>query len=109
MPSAPPINLLPGETVIRHQDFTPRLILTYLKTTMILTNRRLVVSSPNTIFGIIPHGYSIHSAPIETITDAGCGNGRQTGAISMVGSLFAVLLVVGAFVMFVTIAGGGTF
>lgn len=75
----PPIPLLPGEQVIRHIDFTPRLILTYLKTTMILTNRRVVVSSPNTLFGFIPHGYSVHAAPLETVTDVACGNGRETG------------------------------
>ncbi|MCK0438491.1 hypothetical protein MUG78_03170 [Gordonia alkaliphila] len=58
MTTPPPITLLPGEQVIRHAEFTPRLILVYLKTSMVLTNRRLVVSSPNTLFGFIPHGYS---------------------------------------------------
>ncbi|MFT3661227.1 MAG: hypothetical protein QM809_07455 [Gordonia sp. (in: high G+C Gram-positive bacteria)] len=88
-PTPPPIAFLPGEVVIRQYQFTPRLILVYLKTTMILTDRRLVVSSPNTIFGFIPHGYSIHAAPLENISDIAYGNGRETG---MLGRLLILLI-----------------
>lgn len=111
MTAPPPITLLPGEQVIRHAEFTPRLILVYLKTSMILTNRRLVVSSPNTIFGFIPHGYSVQSAPLSAISDVACGNMRDTGLMARF-ALFVIpvlVLVVFAIVFFGTATRSGGF
>lgn len=107
--AAPPIAMLPGESIIRQQSFTPHLILTYLKTTVILTNRRLVVSSPNTIFGLIPHGYSVHTAPIESITDVAYGNGRETGAMGKLTLLLVPLIALFLFVVLVLPTFGAGF
>lgn len=74
MSAAPPIQLLPGERVLQHVEFSPRLILRHLKVTMILSNQRLYVTEPHTLFMFIPHGYYTHTAPLECISDVQAGN-----------------------------------
>lgn len=98
---APPIHLLPGEKVLRTSQFTPRLILVHLKTTMVLTDQRLVVSRPMTIFWVFPHGYSVISAPLWEITDVSCGDRRETGGVtSYVAYSLVLIAILGALSMF---------
>ena len=104
MTSAPPINLLPGESVLKHSVFTPYLIRAHLKTTMILTDQRVVVSRPNTIFWFIPHGHTTQAAPLEAVSDVSCGDGRETGLFSSV-VIYGVLLLSVIAVLFLITSG----
>lgn len=94
MSTAPPIALLPGEQVLQHVEFSPRLILKHLKVTMILTDARLYVSEPHTILGFIPHGYYAHAAPLECISDVQSGNRMSTRQAT-----YGAMMFVAAFVL----------
>lgn len=59
--------LLSGEVVQVDVRFTPHPIMQHLKTRVMLTNRRTIVHSPNTVMGFIPLGYHITSAPNEAV------------------------------------------
>ncbi|MGV9671529.1 hypothetical protein ACWDPV_13190 [Gordonia sp. NPDC003504] len=72
--SVPVFTPLPGERVIHHAEFTPRLILRHLKVTVILTDQRVYMSEPHTLFAVIPHGGYTNSVPLNTISDVAAGN-----------------------------------
>lgn len=99
MSPAPPIDLLPGETVIQHSNFTPYLIRAHLKTTVILTDRRVVMTKPGTIFWFIPHGYTTHTTPLEAVSDVACGDGRQSGAFGGMATMTALVFLAVLFIL----------
>ncbi|MCE1178376.1 MAG: zinc ribbon domain-containing protein [Micrococcales bacterium] len=72
------ISLLPGERLERDVQFTPHLILQHLKTRVVLTDRRAIVQHPQTIFGIIPLGYYLSSAPWDAIDGISYGTRVRT-------------------------------
>jgi hypothetical protein len=110
--SVPVFTPLPGERVIHHAEFTPRLILRHLKVTVILTDQRVYMSEPHTLFAVIPHGRYTNSVPLNTISDVAAGNhtssrGLFWGTCSILLGLLMLILpgIVGAghgvgFVMF---------
>ncbi len=57
------VALFADESIVGEWYFTPRQILAHLKTHVVLTDQRVLVSDPNTILGIIPLGYHTSSAP----------------------------------------------
>lgn len=61
------IMLAPGEQGVYQQLFSPNLLLFWMKTSLSITNRRVVARHPNTIFGVIPLGYNETSMPISAI------------------------------------------
>ncbi|MEI2775072.1 MAG: hypothetical protein V9G19_03685 [Tetrasphaera sp.] len=68
---APEVGLMPGERQLYQVNFAPRLLAPHLLTLLTVTDKRIVVRHPNTIFGIFPLGYVVSSAPhssVEQIT-----------------------------------------
>lgn len=95
--SAPAFSPLPSERVIHQALFSPRLILKHLKVTVILTNRRVYMSEPHTLFGVIPHGGYANSVPLDAVSDVSVGNETSTrrmmtGGVAMVFGLFFALI-----------------
>ncbi len=66
-------DLAPGETILHQAYFTPYLLRQHLKSQVLLTDKRLVVSHPMTIFALIPAGYVISSAPYSHVQRLDCG------------------------------------
>ncbi|XVX20458.1 hypothetical protein ACQP1U_00850 [Actinomycetota bacterium] len=83
------ITLLPGERLERDVQFTPHLILQHLKTRVVLTDRRAIVQHPQTLFGIIPLGYSVSSAPWRAIDEISYGT-RVRGRYLVLGALLVL-------------------
>lgn len=61
------IILAPGEQGLYTRAFRPNLVLFWLRTTMTVTNKRLVVKFPNTVLGVIPLGFEERSMPMGAI------------------------------------------
>lgn len=69
----PAITIQPGEVVRFSDQFSPNMILTHLKVSVVLTDQRVIVRRPNTLFGIIPKGYSESSSPLRHISQVSAG------------------------------------
>lgn len=65
--SKPDIFLAPGEKGIYSISFRPNLLLFWLKSTFLITNKRIAVKAPNTIFGVIPLGYEENAMPMGSV------------------------------------------
>jgi hypothetical protein len=90
------IHLTAGERILFRTQFTPHLILSHLKVSVVATNKRLVVQEPNTLFGVISQGYLEKASPLSTITQITAGNamsGRKLvgGAVSVLAALYFFL------------------
>lgn len=66
--------LLQGEVVEYHAQFSPRLLLKHIKTTVTLTNRRVIVHEPHVIFGFIEHGHFLGEIPLRHVAQISTGN-----------------------------------
>ncbi|MGC4934450.1 hypothetical protein ACLQ3C_12285 [Gordonia sp. DT30] len=88
--SEPTFAPLPGERVIYQTKFSPRLILKHLKVTVTLTDERVHISEPHTLFAIFPHGGYCNSVPLHAISDVAAGNTASSRAI-MWGTLSIIL------------------
>ena len=73
MSDAMSIALDPGETAHFTARFTPHLILTHLKVEVVITDSRVIVRRPNTLFGLVPLGYYEQTSPIEHISEFSAG------------------------------------
>ncbi len=104
MTTATPPALLAGEVVRYHGRFTPHLILTHIKTTVTITDRRVIVHDPHLLFGFIPHGYIQHEAPLRHVSQISSGNATSGRHI-----FYGVGLVFLALWMFTTDFLGGPF
>lgn len=94
--SAYEITTTSSESVIRSADFHPRFILRHLDESIVVTDKRVIVRKPNTIFAIIKLGYNELSAPLDaldTIT-----SGRQTSTRKLVAGIVAALFALSGFV-----------
>lgn len=91
--------LLPGESVRYHAALTPRLILKHLKTTLVVTDRRVIVQEPNTLFGLIPMGHLEQSAPLSSVVTV--NDGEHTSSRNL---LFGSI---SAFMALYLLIGGG--
>lgn len=93
----PEIAVLPGETVLVDERFTPHLILKHLTSRIVLTDRRVVVQHPHALFGLIPMGYSLQSAPLHEINQVHFGHLVRNRHVAFgVGAVLWGLLVLGA-------------
>lgn len=72
------ITLTQGEVTRFSAEFSPNLILTHLRVAVVLTDRRVIVRRPNTIFGLVPLGYLEQSSPIEHISEFDAGERIST-------------------------------
>ncbi|NMM88184.1 hypothetical protein B2J88_28145 [Rhodococcus sp. SRB_17] len=91
------IAIAPGEVVRFSEQFCPNMILTHLTTTVTLTDKRIIVRRPNTLFGIIPMGYNEHSSPIGHIAQVSAGESFSSkmlagGAMSTLFALYAFIM-----------------
>lgn len=59
------------EQVVESKNFTTNLILNWLKTDFTLTNKRIVGSQPNTLFGLIPLGKAEITFPLKNVSGVG--------------------------------------
>ena len=86
--------LAPGEQGLYSRSFRPNLILFWLRTTMLVTNKRIAVKSPNTILGVIPLGYEERSMPLGSVAGVtanlrvrlGRGGGHQHKGLRAAGA-----------------------
>ena len=67
-PATQPV-LVEGETVRFQTQFTPHVIFSHLKTTVTITDRRVVVHHPNQLFGVIPSGYLQEEIPLRHVAN----------------------------------------
>ncbi|NKY61090.1 hypothetical protein HGA04_04870 [Gordonia rubripertincta] len=70
--------LLMGESVRFQTQFTPHMILTYLKTTVTVTDRRVIVHHPHQLFGVIPYGYLQKEVPLRHVAQISSGSATST-------------------------------
>lgn len=89
------IILAPGETGKETADFSPNIVLSWLKTTIVVTNRRIVYKQPNTLAGIIPLGYAESSMPIGAV--AGVSVNVKFKALRAILGAFVALVSLGVF------------
>ncbi|MFW0874787.1 hypothetical protein [Rhodococcoides corynebacterioides] len=116
------ITLAPGERQLFSEQFSPNMFLTQFKTTMVITDRRVIVRRPNALFGVIPMGYNEETSPLRHISQVNAGESFSTrhmlyGGLAIVlglinlgggGSMFGgglavvglVLIGVGAFLIY---------
>ncbi|MBY6368135.1 variant leucine-rich repeat-containing protein [Rhodococcoides corynebacterioides] len=78
MNQVPDITLAPGERARFSEEFSPNIILTQFKTTMVITDRRVIVRQPNAIFGIIPRGYNEQTSPLRHVSQINAGESFST-------------------------------
>ncbi|MDL9948665.1 hypothetical protein QSJ19_24380 [Gordonia sp. ABSL11-1] len=90
--AAPSTGIVAGE-IIRYQgQFTPHFILTHIKSTVTITDRRVIVHHPHLLFGFIRHGYIQHEAPLRHVSQISTGNATSTRRIVYgVAALFVAL------------------
>ncbi|KAA8884959.1 hypothetical protein F3087_31870 [Nocardia colli] len=88
-----PITLMPGETLRLSTRFSPYVILTHLTITLVVTDRRVVVRRPNTIFAVIPRGFLEQATPLAQVSEIATGAAVSTPHLFFgTGSLLAGLL-----------------
>lgn len=58
-----------GEVLRYRADFSPYLVMSHLRVTMLLTDRRVIVQRPHTLFGFVPRGYSEQSSPVDAVCE----------------------------------------
>ncbi|AMY20466.1 MULTISPECIES: variant leucine-rich repeat-containing protein [Nocardiaceae] len=78
MNQVPDITLAHGERARFSEEFSPNIILTQFKTTMVITDRRVIVRQPNAIFGIIPRGYNEQTSPLRHVSQINAGESFST-------------------------------
>ncbi|WP_185769322.1 hypothetical protein [Corynebacterium anserum] len=61
------ILLAPGERGLYSRSFRPNLVLFWLRTQMVVTNKRIAVKYPNTVLGVIPLGFEERSMPMGSV------------------------------------------
>ena len=54
----------------------------HLKTTVTVTDRRVIVHRPQTIFGFIERGYLLEETPLRHVTEVTSGNTTSTRHIT---------------------------
>jgi len=100
------------ETIIKEATFSPNLLLFWLKSHFVLTNKRLTGHAPNTLAGIIPLGKRNISQPLKTIASVSCVSkfwfGRLvTGLIFLTIGMVMVAEISGFLGMIIALIGVG--
>lgn len=86
------INLVPSESGIYSMSFRPNLVLFWLRSTFLVTNRRIAVKSPNTVLGVIPLGFQEHSMPMGSIAGVNSSLTVKLSRVVVFGLLALVFL-----------------
>lgn len=86
------ILLAPGENGLHGRTFRPNLVLFWLRSNILVTNRRLAVNAPNTILGVIPLGNEERSMPIGAIAGVTSSLSVKAGRLVIFGILALVFL-----------------
>lgn len=84
------IMLAPGEQGLYSKTMKPNIVLFWLRTTMMVTNKRIAVKEPNTILGIIPLGFEERSMPMGSVAGVTSSFKVRTGRL-IVGVLLTLL------------------
>ena len=87
------INLAPGESGIYSISFRPNLVLFWLRSTFLVTNRRIAVKYPNTILGFIPLGFEERSMPMGSIAGVNASLQVKVGRLIFFGILALIFLI----------------
>lgn len=87
-------SLAPGETELVGERFMYSTIAFYLRTDLVLTDRRLYAVRPNTLFGLIPVGTARSNFPVENI--AGVNAGTRFDVLGVIFGVLAVVIGLGA-------------
>ncbi len=91
--AATDIILAPGENGLHGRAFRPNLVLFWLRSNILVTNRRLAVNAPNTILGVIPLGYEERSMPIGSIASVTSSLTVKAGRLIVFGILGMIFLI----------------
>lgn len=81
--------LLRGERTLHDVEFAPRLLAPHLKTRVVVTDKRVMVRHPHTIFGFIPMGYAAGTANHSSVELVHAGTFVRTGQL-VIGGLLAL-------------------
>lgn len=84
--------LAPGEKPLIGERFMLGTIVFYLHTQLVLTNRRLYATRPNTLFGLIPAGTSRRNFPVTSIAGVSAST-----RLNIVALLLGGLAIMGGF------------
>lgn len=87
------LNFAPGETNTHVDQFSPSVLLFWLKAEMGVSSTRLVHKVPNTILGVIPLGAADQTTPLSNIASVGVNTSFSVGRL--IGGLFLLLLGLG--------------
>ncbi|MBK6885396.1 MAG: zinc ribbon domain-containing protein [Tetrasphaera sp.] len=92
---APEIGLLPGERQLYEVTFAPKLLAPHLLTYLTVTDKRIIVRHPNTLFGFFPLGYLVSSAPHSSVEQVDSGMHMSSrhlvaGALALMSALFSL-------------------
>ena len=80
--------LAPGEKGLHSVSLRPNLLLFWLKSKFLVTNKRIVVKHPNTLFGIIPLGYEETAMPMGSVAGVQATVAVKTARLVVFGLLF---------------------
>lgn len=93
------IKLAPGEQGLYARDFRPNLLFYWLRSTMLVTNKRLLIKAPNSFLGIIPMGFQERSMPIGAIAGTTTSRTVKVGPLLLF-AFVAVCFLFGSINMF---------
>ena len=96
------IMLTPGEQGVFSRKFRSNLLLFWLPTTMVVTNRRIAIKYLNTFLGAIPIGYEERSIPMGSI--AGVTTSRQVKVPPLL--IFGIISLISIVLFFNSIGNG---
>lgn len=63
----PNLQFAPGETNVTEAQFSPSVVLFWLRTSVGVSSTRIVTHEPNTILGVIPLGYNDRTYPLRQV------------------------------------------
>jgi hypothetical protein len=100
--TAPEIALLPHERQLYEATFAPKLLAPHLLTYLTVTDKRIIVRHPNTIFGFVPLGYFMSSAPHSSVEQVDSGMNMHStkvlgGGAALLSGLWLILTSFGGY------------
>jgi hypothetical protein len=84
------------ERVIAEGTYSFSPLLFFLRTSVALTDRRVVASAPNVILGIIPAGANTVTYPLNQVASSQVGNSYSVGAV-IIGIILILIGLIGIF------------
>ena len=84
------------EQIVTEGSYSFSPLLFFLRTSIALTDRRVVASSPNVILGVIPAGSNAVTYPLNQVASSQVGNSYSAGAV-IIGLILFLIGLVGIF------------